>query len=116
MQKKHFFSFISVFLLLPILAGAVTAPSPPGVGWVSNIWDLVALVSSDIIDIIWLCFGTFSVISFIYAGYLFIYSHGEPGKIKGARDALIYGAVGIGVALLAEVIPYFVSFILRAGI
>lgn len=116
MQKKHFFSLIPVFLLLPVIVGAVTAPNPPGVGWVSSIWDLVALVSSDIIDIVWLCFGTFSVISFIYAGYLFIYSHGDSGKIKSARDALVYGAVGVGVALLAEVIPYFVSFMLRAGI
>ena len=42
-----------------------------------------------------------AVIMFIVAGILFITSSGEPGKITSARNAVIWGVVGVIVATIA---------------
>jgi len=45
--------------------------------------------------------GGLAVIMFIFAGILFITSNGEPGKINIAKQAVIWGVVGIVVATVA---------------
>lgn len=44
----------------------------------------------------------------IYGGYLYITSSGEPGKIKKAKDVLLYATVGIVIVLVAFVVTQFV--------
>jgi Type IV secretion system pilin len=40
----------------------------------------------------------------IYAGFMFVTAKGDPGKIKTARDALLWGLIGAALILMAEVL------------
>jgi len=42
----------------------------------------------------------------IYAGFMFVTAKGDPGKIKNARNALLWGLVGAALILCAEVLAY----------
>lgn len=44
----------------------------------------------------------------VYGGYLYIISAGDPGKIKKAKDVLLYAVIGIVVVIVAFVITRFV--------
>lgn len=114
MKKKIILSSVAMLFLpvFPLLAlGVPTAPSVDGIP--GHLLDYISLVFDNIINVVWIIFGGFAVVMFVYAGYLFLHSRGEPSGIKGARDALIWGAVGVGIALMAEIIPSFVKFILN---
>lgn len=45
-----------------------------------------------------------AVLYLLYAGFMFVTARGEPGKIKKARNALLWGCVGIALILAAQVI------------
>ena len=53
------------------------------------------------LDLTWKIFFVFAVVSFVISGIIFLTSMGDPAKIKTARLAVIFGVVGIAVALLA---------------
>ncbi|MBC7982133.1 hypothetical protein H7X65_03590 [Candidatus Parcubacteria bacterium] len=42
----------------------------------------------------------------IFAGFMFVTAKGDPGKLKKARDALLWGLIGAGLILSAEVLAY----------
>jgi hypothetical protein len=63
--------------------------------------------------IVWPIFAGLAIIMFIYAGIMFLTSSGDPGKLTKARDAVIWGAVGIVVALLSYGIIGFVNSLLK---
>lgn len=52
--------------------------------------------------------GVLGVIAVVYGGVQYITSQGDPGKAKKAKDALLYGIIGIFVALAAFAITQFV--------
>ena len=52
--------------------------------------------------------GVLGVVAVVYGGVQYIISHGDPGKVKNAKDALLYGIIGIFVALAAFAITQFV--------
>lgn len=60
------------------------------------------------ITIVAIIIGVLSVIVIIIAGFNMITSTGDPQKVAGARSAIIYALVGIGVAVFAETIVAFV--------
>lgn len=82
-------------LMLPALALAQVAVPVPGGGF--NIGTLM----SGIAGLAWQFFAGLAVIMFVFAGVMFLTSAGDPGKIKTARDAFLWGVVGIIVAILA---------------
>lgn len=45
----------------------------------------------------------------VYAGYLYMFSGGDPGKVQTAHKALLYTAIGYGIILLTwgGLIPLF---------
>lgn len=49
--------------------------------------------------IVWPIFAGLAVIMFIYAGIMFLTSAGNPGNLTKAKDAVIWGVVGIIVAI-----------------
>lgn len=51
--------------------------------------------------------GIIAVIMMVTAGLRFITSGGTPDKINSARNTLLYGAIGIVVVALSEVIIQF---------
>lgn len=97
MKKSLIVLPVIAFLVLPVAAFAVNYET-----WVSDIM-------KKIITPVWQFFFGISVIMFIFAGILFVTSNGEPGKITTARNAVIWGIVGIIVATIAFVIVNAVS-------
>lgn len=52
--------------------------------------------------------GAISVIVLIIAGLMYVLSAGNPEQTKRAKDAILYAAVGLAVAVLAFAIVNFV--------
>lgn len=69
------------------------------IGSVGNYW----------INVVLSFVGLAAVIVIIIGGISYTKSMGDPGKAKRARDTIIYGVVGLVVALLAYAIVALVS-------
>ena len=52
--------------------------------------------------------GAIAVIMVIFGGFLYVTSAGDAGKVKKAKDTLLYAAVGLVVIVVARVIVIFV--------
>lgn len=55
---------------------------------------------------------TIAVLFLIFAGFQFITAGGDPEKLNKARSSLFYGAVGVGVAVMARGLVSFVRGLL----
>lgn len=80
--------------------------APGGYGNVPN--DIVTLVHR-IEQIVGLVFGAIAVVLFVMAGIMFLTAQGDPEKVKTARNAFIWGVVGVLVGLVAYGIIALVS-------
>ncbi len=108
MNKKLASLFLlGVFLsLTPLSISAVNFPGlPPGDFLTTDI-------ITNIFNFVWYIFSGFAVIMFIVAGFLFLTAQGNPEKVSLARKMLIYGGVGVAVALLSVSIPWVLEFVL----
>ena len=65
----------------------------------------IAKVLTTLTDVLWNLFIGFAIIMFIFAAYTLLSSRGNPGKVKSAMDASIWGIVGLVVGMLAWAIP-----------
>jgi glucose uptake protein GlcU len=85
---------LSVLVLSSILASPVIAlaqePSPVG----------YEQVLENIRYAMWIIFGLFAVIMFIIAGFYFLTAGGDPDRVAKSRSMVIYGVIGIIVAIL----------------
>lgn len=99
MNKKYLaVSVLLIALLLPAAVFAAVDYSEPGT--VSGT-DALKTIMNGIITFVWQFFVGLSVIMFIVAGIQFLSSNGDPAKITSARNAFIWGVVGIIVAIVA---------------
>lgn len=55
---------------------------------------------------------TIAVLFLIFAGFQFITAGGDPEKLTKARSSLFYGAIGVGVAVMARGLVSFVRGLL----
>ena len=53
--------------------------------------------------------GIVSAIFLVYGGITYITSSGDPGKVKKAKDMIMYSLIGLAIVALATVITSFVS-------
>ena len=44
----------------------------------------------------------------IIGGFAYVTSAGEPQKLKGAKDTILYALIGLAVAIFAQLIISFV--------
>jgi len=94
---------VASIALFPLLAFALTEPgqevtNPPSV--IQSIGDLLSLLSTIarwMLSILLIV----AVIFIIWAGFDFVTAGGDPGKVAGARQKLLYAAVGIIVGVAA---------------
>lgn len=63
---------------------------------------------SAVINVILSLVGVVAVVVLILGGISFMTSQGDPGKVTKARNTILYGVIGIIVALLAFTIVNFV--------
>jgi len=98
--RKTAFSFIStIALLLPftVFAAAdfpIIAPNP-------NLDISVVNILNAIFNILWPIVVAIVILSFIYAGILFVTAHGDPTKISKGKSAVLWGIAGIVVIILS---------------
>lgn len=91
-MKKSFIILLAIeLLILPLTVFAVEAPYA----------NLVPNIMNNIVTAVWQFFTGLAVIMFIVAGVLFLTSNGDPSKITTARHAVLWGVVGIIVAIAA---------------
>ena len=53
--------------------------------------------------------GIVAVIFVVYGAITYITSSGDPGKVKKAKDMILYAIIGLVIVALAEIITSFVS-------
>lgn len=114
--KKTIFSTIVCLLALPLLvlaanntstnAGGNNSSSNTGVGnilienplkgGVNNLYDFLSLIVNDIILPIG---GVIAVLFIIYAGFMLVTARGDETKLKNAKRAFTYAAIGTLILL-----------------
>ncbi len=136
-MKKLLLNVVAAVLTVFGLTG-VAAMSPavyadgsyycPGVGWVENLAscdqmgdatinnnNLMQTVKT-IINVIIGIVGFIAVVMIILGGISFITSQGDSAKVTKAKNTILYGVVGLIVAILAFAIVNFVlSSVFSAG-
>ncbi|MEN9604731.1 MAG: hypothetical protein RJB39_416 [Candidatus Parcubacteria bacterium] len=58
----------------------------------------------NVVNIVQILLIMAAVLYILYAGFMFVTARGAPAKIQKARDALLWGCVGIALILAAQVI------------
>lgn len=69
--------------------------------------DLMKTINT-IISVVLGILGILAVAYIIYGGFMFTTAAGDPAKTKKARETIMYGVIGLVVALLAFAIVNFV--------
>ena len=70
----------------------------------TGLTDSIKMIINGVIGII----GAVAVIMIIIGGVNYTTSQGDPGKVKKAKDTILYGIIGLVIALLAFAIVNFV--------
>ena len=68
--------------------------------------------ANTIINVVIGVIGFVAVAFIIFGGFQYTTSAGDPGKVKKAKDTILYGIIGLVVAMLAYAI---VNFVLSNG-
>lgn len=116
MPKKLIILSLVFLLVIPSIVFAqgkiIHEPLQPlGTIDINNLW----LIIIRIIDIFWKIFVGIAILMFIFSGYMFLTAKGDPGRIKLAKEAFVWGVVGVGVALLSTSIIWTISWSILVG-
>jgi hypothetical protein len=84
--------------VLPMAVLAINDPNPNPTG--AGTLNLTTLIGA-ILGKLWVIFAALAVIMFLYAGILFLTASGAPDKISAARQAFLWGVVGVVVGIIA---------------
>ncbi|MBR3414876.1 hypothetical protein IKG73_02565 [Candidatus Saccharibacteria bacterium] len=69
-----------------------------------NLWNTVQTIINWVLAVL----GLVTVVMIIIGGFTYLTSQGDPGKTKKGRDTILYGVIGLIIALLAFAIVNFV--------
>ncbi len=69
----------------------------------------IPAVFSNIVTALLLFVGTFALFLFIFAGFRYMFAAGDPKKLEGARNNLIYGILGLLIVLFSFFIVGLIS-------
>ena len=70
----------------------------------ADLWGIVSTIINFILAIV----GVIAVFMIIFGGIQYSTSAGDSGKVKKAKDTILYGIIGLVIALLAAAIVNFV--------
>ncbi len=92
-MNKKIISLVTsaISLLLPVMA---LAAGPTATEWFNGV------LNNFLNIVVWPVFITISIAMFVWAGILYLSAEGEASKISAAHRAVVYGIIGIVVALL----------------
>lgn len=54
-----------------------------------------------ILNTVYFWLGAVAVGMIVYGGYMYVISNADPGKVKKAKDVLLYAVIGVVIVLLA---------------
>lgn len=112
MNKKIIASAVTALLAAPSLMMAFNPGDVPNAAPGLTVNTMVDLIFS----ILWPVAVAFFIIMFVIAAFYFFTAQGDPEGVKRARDFVIWGVVGVVVALLAWSIPFIIRNTLGQGI
>lgn len=72
-------------------------------------------VITNIENAIWDIFMAVSVIFIVYAGVLFLTASGKPDKLEQAKQAFLWGVIGVAVGILASSICNIIDKIIHSS-
>lgn len=73
---------------------------------------LPCMVTRVLEKIVWPAFGAFAIIMFIWSAVLFFTSQGDPQKLNQARKNVLWGIIGIAVAVIGFSAVSMIRFLL----
>lgn len=101
-------------MINPLITLAAVKPAKPDmVGDESN--DLTTNVQQIINNVI-LVLGVVAVIVIIIGGISYMTSSGDAGKVKKAKDTILYGVIGLVICVLAFAIVNWIVGSLLANV
>ncbi len=77
--------------------------------------DDVLTVLSNITSWLWQIFLIATILAFLAAGFFYITAAGNPEKINRANRMVLYGVIGVAVALLSGGMVALLESILESG-
>lgn len=83
----------------------ITIPNPLR----SDINSIPKLVEVVITELLRPIAAVVVVLMLMYAGFLFVTAQGNQAQITKARDSLLYGSIGAGILLGAEILAYAIQ-------
>ncbi len=115
MKKIFLGGTLLLTVILPLLAmaqgdtrGSAAKITVLGAITPKDTLDITGLLN-NVINFVFALLLAVSVLFFLYAAWLYLSSGGGEKETTSAKNYLIYGAIGIAVALFAKAIPNFVS-------
>lgn len=98
--------FLTLFIVFIALANFVTAgnvidlpnplcPDENSQNCVRDVPTLIRKITEYVLTII----AALATLMFVWSGILFVISGGDEGKVTKARNALMWAAIGLGIAL-----------------
>lgn len=104
MNKK-----LSLVLLALVLAPIFVSAAASGLAEPQAVNLDMAKIMGNVAKMVWYIFAGIAIIMFLVAGILFLTASGNPGKLDQAKQAVIWGIVGIVVGVSAGGIITFVQ-------
>mgnify|MGYP000843957580 FL=1 len=71
----------------------------------TNLWQEIDTITNLLLFLA----GAVAVIVIIFGGFRYITSTGDPARVKQAKDTIVYGIIGLIVAILAYAIVRFIT-------
>jgi heme/copper-type cytochrome/quinol oxidase subunit 2 len=85
-------------LALPVIVSAQVVPPGQIPG---DVLTIVLNIAILIFSVLWVVAATFVVVMFVIAGFKYLTAQGDASKVSDANKAVIWGAAGVVVILLA---------------
>lgn len=86
-----------------------------GTGQPSNLFGGQNAVVPQIINLMLFIVGVLSVVMLIYGGIRYVLSSGDPGRVKDAKNTVLYAIIGLVVAIFAYAIINWIIQVVGAG-
>jgi hypothetical protein len=102
MNAKKIVMNLTAFAVLVVIASPMVVTAAVGLDTAPTAQPFsISSLVNNILKNIWIVFAAIAIIFFIWAGVTFITAQGEPGKVATARQAAIWGIMGVVVMILA---------------
>jgi len=99
---------VSVASVLPAGSAMASVPNPCDLDPTKCPNKPLELIIMEIISWVVGILGLVAVVVIIYGGVRYMTSTGDSGKVKDAKNTILYGIIGLAIAVLAFAIVSFV--------